>query len=365
LSSNFCSHDVRPLRLPRLIPLLFVTAMVFFAARPSASASSAQESATRNSAGADDLGKAEELLNHGHPQQAIAVLKTLAAVAPPIMGVQHELGTAYYSIGELPEAKAAFAKAIEEDASDQDSVQMEGLILYRLGQPSAAIPYLQRAVQGAPNANADAQTVLGLCFVSVRRFDDARVTYARLFGEPPESAAAYLLLASMLRHMDLSEPAAVQAQKALDISRDLPLAHFMLGEIALEKSNFDEAARQFEAERGINPDYALNYERLGDAYMHLDKLPEAQTALTKALTLDTTLTSAFVKVGMVLMRLQDVQTAIMYLQHAEQLAPDDFETHQFLAQAYHRVGQEDDAKRENEIANRIQHDSRTDLQTGK
>ncbi|MGA3035019.1 MAG: tetratricopeptide repeat protein [Terracidiphilus sp.] len=312
-----------------------------------------------------DLAKAHELLNQGHPDQAIAILKKLATVEPPIKGVEHELGTAYYSISELPAAKDAFAKAIKQDTSDLDSVQMEGLVLYRLGQPEAAIPYLERAVQGAPDASGDAQTVLGLCFVAVKRFDDARVTYAKLFDVPPESAAAYLLLATMLRHMQLSELAATQAQKALDISPNVPLAHFMLGEIALDKSDFDQAARQFEAERRINPDYALGYERLGDAYMHLDKLPEAQMALTKAITLDTDLTSAFVKMGMVLLRRQDPQTAIQYLQHAEQLNPDDFETHSFLAQAYHKIGQEGDAKRENAIADKIQHDSQMVLQTGK
>jgi tetratricopeptide (TPR) repeat protein len=317
------------------------------------------------SSGPDDFAKAQDLLNHGHPDEAIAILKTLEAVAPPIKGVEHALGTAYYSIGELNEAKNAFAKAIEQDASDQDSVQMEGLVLYRLGQPGAAIPYLERVVQWTSNANADAQTVLGLCFVSVKRYDDARITYAKLFGEPPESAAAYLVLATILRNMDLSESAAIQVKRALDISPDLPLAHFMLGEIALEKSDFDQATRQFEAERLINPDYAPAYERLGDAYMSLEKLPEAQRALTKAITLDTTLASAFVKMGMVLLRRQDVQTAVMYLQHAEKLSPDDFETHSFLAQAYHRIGQEDDAKRENAIANKLHHDSQTDLQTGK
>ena len=357
MSSNF-SRTVASEYSTRLIAT-FLVAVTLLAVADSLPAQGTTPSRS------DDLAKAHDLLNQGHPDQAIAILKTLAAVEPPIRGVEHELGTAYYSVSELAGAKNAFAKAIEQDASDQDSVQMEGLVLYRLGQPEAAIPYLERAVQRTPNANADAQTVLGLCFVNVKRFDDARITYAKLFGEAPESAAAYLVLATMLRHMDLSEPAAVQAQKALDISPNLPLAHLMLGEIALEKSDFGQAAQQFEAERRINPDYAIVYERLGDAYMRMDKLPEAQIALTKAITLDTTLTSAFVKMGMVLLRRQDAQTAIMYLAHAERLAPDDFETHSFLAQAYHRIGQEDEAKRENAIADKIHRDSQIPLQTGK
>lgn len=316
-------------------------------------------------AGAADIEKAKDLLNHGHPDQAVAILKTLADVAPPMKDVEHELGTAYFNIGKLAEAREAFAKAIEQDASDQDSVQMEGLVFYRLRQPEAAIPYLERAVRSMPNANSDAQTVLGQCYVSVKRYDDARITYATLFGEPPESAGAYLMLATILRRIGPSEPAAIQAQKALDISPGLPLAHFILGEIAVEKSDFGQAARQFEAEGRINPDYAPTYERLGDAYLHMDKLPEAQMALTKAITLDATLAGAFLKMGMVLLRRQDVPTAIVYLKHAAQLDPENFKAHVFLAQAYHRIGDDDAARLEDAIVNQIYHDRQVVLGPGK
>ena len=138
-----------------------------------------------------------------------------------------------------------------------------------------------------------------------------------------------------------------------------------MGEIALEKSDFDQAARQFEAERRINPDYAPTYDRLGDAYMRMERLPEAQLALTKAITLDANLSSASLKMGMVLLRRRDVQTAITYLRHAEQLDPDNFKTHSFLAQAYHRIGQEDAAKLEDEICNKMHHDRQIVLEPGK
>ncbi len=310
---------------------------------------------TGSTSGPAELGRATDLLNHGQPAQAIAILQKLAAVEPPIAGAEHELGTAYYSIGDLAEAKEAFAKAIEQDKSDQDSVQMEGLTLYRLGRPDAAIPYLERVVRANPDTNADAHTILGLCFIRLNDYDHARSTYATLFGQPPDSAAAFLLLATILRQMDLPAPAEAQAKKALDIAPNLPLAHFMLGEIAVQKSDYGQAAREFEDERRINPDFAPAYESLGEAYMHLEKLPEAQMALTKAITLNANLTSAFAKLGAVLLRRQDIQTAIMYLEHAEKLDPGNFETHVILAQAYKRVGREDDARREGAIADKSRH----------
>ncbi len=313
----------------------------------------------------DNLAKAHAALEGDHPDEAIALLQKLAATQPPVKGVQHELGLAYYRTGKLVEAKNAFAEAMEQDPSDKESVQMEGLVLYRLGQPGEAIPYLERVRQWMPGANADATYVLGLCYLNARRYDDARASFAAQFGEAPDSAAAYLLLGTMLRHANLPELAAVQAQKALDISPNLPLAHFMLGEIAIYKSNIDQAIAELEAERRINPDYAPVYDRLGDAYLRVDKLDEAQQAVTKAIALDTSLTGAFIKMGKVLLRRQDMKTAIMYLKHAEKMDPEDFTTHTLLSQAYHRIGLDSEAKRENALASKIHADNQLKLDSDK
>jgi tetratricopeptide (TPR) repeat protein len=310
----------------------------------------------------DDLTKAHQALEHDHPDDAIAILEKLAGMQPPVKGAQHELGLAYYSSGKLIKAKQAFEQAMQQDASDMESVQLEGLTLYRLGQPSAAIPYLERVRNWMPNANADANYVLGLCYLNARRYDDARHSFASQFGEAPDSGEAYLLLGTMLMHANLEELAAEQAKKALQISPTLPLAHFMLGEVALFKSNIDEAIVEFEAERKMNPGYAPVYDRLGDAYLHVGKVSDAQQALTKAISLDTTSTGPFILMGEVLLRRQDAHTALLYLQHAEKMDPSNYVTHTLLSQAYRRAGREDDAKRETEMASKIHVDNQLKLE---
>ena len=95
----------------------------------------------------------------------IATLQQQAAQQPPVKGASRQLGIAYYRNGKLIDAERAFAAAMAQDPADLESVQMRGLTLYRLGQPAAAIPYLERVRQWMPDANADANHVLGLAYM--------------------------------------------------------------------------------------------------------------------------------------------------------------------------------------------------------
>ncbi len=322
-----------------------------------------QSSASPAKAGVKEtLAAAHEKLEHGDSQQAIAMLEQLAKESGPVPGVQHELGIAYYRSGKLLSAEQAFAHAMSDDPGDMESVQMRGLTLYRLGRPAAAIPFLERVKQWTPNANADANYVLGLCYLNSQRYDDARVAFADQFAVPPTSGAAYLLLGKMLMDANLPEASAEAVKKALVLTPNLPLAHFMLGEFYLFKSDADQALKEFEQERQLNPANASVYDRLGDVYTRTGQYLQAQEALAKAIALDTSSTGPFIQMGKVLLRRNDPQTSLLYLQHAEKMDPGNYITHTLLSQAYRSVGREEDAKKEIDIASKIHADSQLKLQ---
>jgi tetratricopeptide (TPR) repeat protein len=303
---------------------------------------------------ADELAEARQDLDHGRSAEAIAILEKLNQANPRLKGVAHDLGLACYRASKLVEARQAFAQAVQDDPSDKESVQMLGLTLYRMGQPSAAIPYLERIREWMPNSEADANYVLGLCYLNAQRYDDARKSFAVQYGVQPESGAAYLLLGTMLMNANLPELAANAARRALQLSPSLPLAHFMLGEVALFKSSVEDALTEFEAERTLNPDYAPVYDRLGDAYLRSEKYRDAQQALMKAVSLDTSRTGPFILMGKVLLRRNNPESALLYLKHAEKMDPNNYITHTLLGQAYRSLGDEAEAKRELDTAAKIQ-----------
>ena len=291
------------------------------------------------------------------------MLEQLKATAGPSpKGLEHELGIAYYRTGKLIAAEQAFALAMKEDSHDIESIQMRGLSLYRLGRPAAAIPFLERVRAWTPNANADANYVLGLCYLNSNRLDDARIAFAGQFAVPPNSGSAYLLLGKMLMQANLPEDAAAAAKKALELNPKLPLAHFLLGEVFLFKSDAEHALHEFEQERDINPGNPGVYDRLGDLYARMGQYQQAQESLTKAISLDTSSTGPFILMGKVLLRRNDPQTSLLYLQHAEKMDPGNYLTHTLLAQAYHSLGREEEAKKETDTASKIHVDNQPKLE---
>jgi tetratricopeptide (TPR) repeat protein len=299
------------------------------------------------------LANAQVLLQQGKLEDSITMLQQLATASPTVKGVHHALGIAYYRTGKLVDAQKEFAAAMAEDTSDAESIQMEGLTLYRMGQPGKAIEYLQRVRDLMPNADADANHVLGLCYLNDRRYDDARAAFAQQFGVDPASASAYLLLSTMLLQAQLPELAADEARKALQLNPNLPLAHFRLGEVFLFKSDIDHATEEFEEERRLNPAYPPTYDRLGDVYTRAGKYSEAQQALTKAISLDTTSTGPFILMGKVLLHRDDASTAVLYLRHAEKMDPSNYITHTLLAQAYRKSGRQAEAGQELDVASKL------------
>lgn len=314
---------------------------------------SAQMPTPAKSNDAVSLGAAHALLERGDTTSALSMLDILQKQRPKVPGISHEMGLAYYRTGKLIEAEKAFAEAMRDDPKDEESVQLRGLTLYRLGRPADAIPYLEKIRKWTPNGNADANYVLGLCYLNAQRYDEARQAFATQYGLAPDSGAAYLLLGNMLLKANLPELALTAGQKSLQISPSLPMTHFMLGEIYLYKSDPTHALAEFETERQLNPGYADIYDRLGDVYTRMGKYQEAQESLTRALSLDTSSTGPFIQMGKVFLKKNDPESAAMYLQHAEKMDPGNYITHTLLGQAYRGMGKADLARQELETAAKI------------
>jgi predicted Zn-dependent protease len=301
-----------------------------------------------------NLAHLRQMIDRGHAAEALTQLDALTTQYPVPAGVDKVRGVALYSQNRFTEADTAFANALKLDAHDEEATQMRGLTLFRLGKPAEAIPLLEAAHNWTSQTKVDPDYVLALCYLDTRRYDDARHAFAMQYGVAPDSASAYLLAARMLLRREYVPVAQEFARKALELDSQLPLAHALLGEVALAGEHLDEAIAEFEKERVRNPLDGSVYDRLGDAYTRAGDYTKAQQALQQAVLLEPNSTGPYILLGKVLLKRQDSVGAAMYLERAERMDPANYMTHNLLGQAYRGLGRSEDASREIQMAQKIQ-----------
>ncbi len=310
-----------------------------------------------------DIAQLRRLIDSGRAEEALTELDRLPPAQAKGDAAQRLRGLALYGQGKLQMADAAFAAALATDASDTEAAQMRGLTLFRLGRPKDAIPLLEGAHTWSAGTKFDPSYVLALCYIDTRRYDDARRAFAAQYGLPPDSAAAYLLAARMLLRREYLPVALEFGNRAIALDPQLPLAHALLGEIALAGNHLDAAIAQFEQERARNPLDASVYDRLGDAYSRAGKYTEAQQSLQRAVLLEPNSTGPFILLGKVLLKRRDPVGALTYLGRAESMDPANYMTHSLLAQAYRSLGRTEEASRELATSERLQRASEPKLET--
>jgi predicted Zn-dependent protease len=310
-----------------------------------------------------NLTQLRAMIDRGLAVDALKQLDALAAEKPVQAGVYRLRGLALYSENDFTDADSAFASALKQDSHDQESAQLRGLTLFRMGRPADAIPLLESASSWTLETKIDPNYVLALCYVDTNRYDKARGAFATQYGFASDSAPAYLLAARMLLRRDYLPVAQQFAEKALELDPQLPLAHLLLGEVALAGEHLDSAIAEFEKERLRNPLDGSIYDRLGDAYSRAGDYAKAQQSLQRALLLEPNSTGPYILLGKVLLKRQDPASALMYLERAEKMDSSNYITHSLLGQAYRSLGRADDASRETEISHKIQAASEPKLET--
>jgi tetratricopeptide (TPR) repeat protein len=300
------------------------------------------------------LNDARQLLAQGKLYQSLAELNALGKQTPEPAGIERLRGFIFYQQNNFADADAAFAKALLQDPNDMEAMQLRGVTLYRMGKAVEAIPLLERAHTSIPNANIDPNYVLAVSYMQVGRLDDARHAFAAQYGFPPDSAPAYLLAARMFFHQENVPAAHASVTKALQLNAALPLAHQLLGEIALAAQDTTAAIAEFEKEAQINPLNGEVYDRLGDAYLRNGQDTEAQHALNRAVLLEPNATGPYILLGKLMLNQQNPVMAGLYLERARKMDPGNYMTHFLLGQVYRKEGRKDDAAREFSVAEKLQ-----------
>lgn len=273
-------------------------------------------------------------------------------------GLARRYGIAYYAKSDLSRAIPKLQQALSENKDDRETTQLLGLSYFALGRPGEAIPLLQQVREWFPSAHLDASYYLGMAYLQLKRFDDAQTAFAEVYGVAKDSAATDLLFARMLLRQEYEPVAEEYALKAVRKQPNLPLAHFLVGEIYLYKSDIPRSIAEFEAELKINPAHAPTYVRLADAYLRASRFDDAERVLSRAIYLDSTSSAAYMLLGRALLRKNDPARAAAALQRAIALDPNNYQAHHQLGQALTAMGKRTEGEAELQRAQELQNAQR-------
>jgi tetratricopeptide (TPR) repeat protein len=314
----------------------------------------AQDPPSQSSA-PDALADARQLINQDKPKAAIDKLNALGAAGGP--DVARLLGVAYYHADDYARAIEHLAPIVgtlaEGSLDRREAVQVLGLSEFLTGHFADAVPLLEETRKWA-TTNSELGYVLGQAYVQTRQPDKAREVFASTFGVPPGSAAAHLVTAQMMIRLEFEPFAETELKHAIEKDPALPMAHALLGQIAIFRGRLDEGIALTEREIALNPGNAMALYQLGDARVRQSKWDEGIAALQKSIWLNPFYSAPYIVLGRAYMKKGQPATAEGMLTRAVQYDPNNRSAHYLLGQLYQQTGREPEASREFAVAERLQ-----------
>jgi tetratricopeptide (TPR) repeat protein len=185
--------------------------------------------------------------------------------------------------------------------------------------------------------------------------------YLQLCQTNPNSYRAHQLLGDLDAAKEEDKDAMVEYRTAIELRTTLPNLHYDLGHLLWKHLATDEARRELEAELALNPNHAGALNDLGDTYL-LNQQPEkALIYLNRALALDPDNPQIHSDLGTAYSQLGDYGKASTELLIA---LPEDRDgsIHFKLGRAYRALGQKDKAKREFAVSEVLSRESHSKLE---
>jgi tetratricopeptide (TPR) repeat protein len=307
-----------------------------------------------------DLAELRRLINAGDPKQALQKLEPLAAAetdAARQAQIALLMGVAHYHADEPARAVEALAPVVDRLPADsierREAEQILGLALFVTGRYAEAVPRLEATRRWAAG-NQELAHALGQAYIQTRKPDAAREVFASLYRVPPDSAGAHLIAAQMMIRVELESQAEAELARALEKDPKLPNANLLLGQIALFRGRLPDAIARTERELDVNPANSMALSQLGDAFLRQSKWDEAIAALQRSVWLNPYYSAPYILLGRAYARKDQSTVAEGMFRRAVELDPNNRTAHYLLAQLLQQLGRADEAKREFEIAEKLQ-----------
>jgi tetratricopeptide (TPR) repeat protein len=255
--------------------------------------------------------------------------------------------------GELDRfAKKAGANAPEAASASLDEQSVEKL---------RAMGYMASSQTGVASSGVDPKTHIQVAndlHEANLKIEEGRETVAiplleRVVASDPQIPHAQYFLGVAYKEMRQYDKAILHLDKAIHLVPDSMMGHYEIALAMYSKGDLKPAAAHLEIVVQHSPDWTDARFSLAAIYARTDRLPEALANLDITLQLDPDHYRANLLRGRILSLQGDAAGGLPNLEKAATVEPKSVEAHQFLSEAYEKLGQSEHAAREHAEAERL------------
>ena len=277
--------------------------------------------------------------------QAIPLYRKALRLDSNMPGLQMNLGLALFKGGELKDAIRIFEALLNRQPPSSEAQRLRTLIgmsHYGLGEYTAAVPYLKRATAADPE-NLPFRLLLAHSCLWSRQYQCVLDVYREILNLNAESAEADMLAGEALDEMQDHAGATQQFRAAVKANPKEPNVHFGLGYLLWTQGQYDEAAREFQAELVNVPNHVQALTYLADVEIKVNHPEGARPLLEKAIRISPQMGLAHLDLGIIEADAGNNDVALRELNLAAQLSPNDIKPHYRLARLYQAMGRKQEA----------------------
>lgn len=275
-------------------------------------------------------------------QEAIEAGTTALRLDPGEPQVRYSLALTLAGNGRLEEATEELQRALALQPNYDEALSQLGSVLARLGRLDEAVAEFRKAIALRPNF-AGHYYSMGVSLLLAARYGDAAAAFERVVQLQPNNTSAYNNLGIAYRRIDRTEEAVANWRKAIAISPSAQ-PYSNIGAVLHEKGDYAGAIDAYRKAIDLRPNSHITHRNLGDALLRLGRKMEARDAHRRAVALAEADLGVnprdavnLAQLSVYLAKLGDDRGAMIRLQQAQQLAPNDVEV-QVRAGVVHALG---------------------------
>ena len=213
-----------------------------------------------------------------------------------------DIALEHHRAGRHAEAEAAYRRVLAEDSKNADALSHLGLLAGQLGRNEEAVALIEEAHRHGKPQPASLHW-LGVAYLELRRFQEAKKCFVRILSRVPDSAEAHNNLGAALKGLAETKEAERSYRRALALKPDRPDFHYNLANLLREEGRPEEAEPGYRRAIALRPDHAMAHNNLGNALRVLGRLEEAARSYGAALAIEPGFVETRVNLGIVLQEL--------------------------------------------------------------